>query len=197
MKQSLTIVLPIHNAEATLRGSVERVIEVAAELTNSFGVLIVDDGSTDDSYDIASEIANEYPQVHVLRQSQRRGLGPTLNRVRRSLKSDVVMVHDGVSSMNAEQLRILWNSRMDPGKPNDVSISDLLRPAQNQAAMSAAHQRLMSFHVMSTDASESVAGAPAPHRTARKPTGASGMGGIPTLPQPNFMNAMGDFAAGE
>ncbi len=202
LNQTLTVVLPIHNAEATLRGSVDRVLEVAGELTSAVEVLIVDDGSTDDSFDIACEIASRFPQVQTMRQSQRRGLGPTLRDVRRRVKSDIVMVHDGVSSINAEQLRALWDHRVDPVRPEDVSASDLLRPKQNQAAMAVAHRRLMSFQMYSNDrpatANERTDGpapAPLPRRVA--PNQGAPAGAIPPLPAPNFLGAMSDFARGE
>ena len=204
MDQSLTVVLPIHNVEATLRQSVEHVLEVASGLTPGFELLIVDDGSTDDSFDIAREIATEFPQVSVMRQTHRRGLGATLNNVRRRVKSDVVMVHDGVSTTNAEQLRALWNRRVDSGQPADVSAADLLRPAQNQAAMAAAHQRLMSYQILTADGEEQPAeeptpSAPQPHgRTpSQRDVNSESVGGIPTLPRPNIMGAMSDFALGE
>jgi len=204
LNQSLTVVLPIHNVEATLRQNVDHVLEVASGLTPGFELLIVDDGSTDDSFDIAREIASEYPQVQVMRQSHRRGLGATLKNVRRRVKSDIIMVHDGVSSTNAEQLRALWDRRIDSGQPSDVSTSDLLRPAQNQAAMAAAHQRLMSFQLLSPDAegnAEPDAATPIPSPKMLTPSpetiNSKDVGGIPTLPRPNFMGAMSDFALGE
>lgn len=195
MNESLTVVLPVYNAEATLRSSVERVLEVASELTPRFGVLVVDDGSIDDSFDIANELAAKYPQVRVLRQAQRRGLGPTLNRVRRGLRSEVVMVHDGVSEINAEQLRALWDQRTGHSRMRDASMSDLLRPAQNQAAMAAAHKRLMSFQLINVDRAAKPADEAAPPAPHTQP--ARGIGGIPTLPRPNFMGALSDFASGE
>lgn len=210
MNQSLTVVLPIHNAETTLRNSVDRVLEVAAELTPRFRVLIVDDASTDDSFDVAAELASRYPQVRVQRQQQRRGLGPTLQRVQKTVKSDVVMIHDGVSAMNADQLRLLWNRRVDsaratvPGQPGDVSMADLLRPSQNQAAMAAAHQRLSSFQMLPAGSSEATAGEadaptspPAPKMTQQRQPSGRGMGAVPPLPQTGVLGAMSDFALGE
>lgn len=207
MNQSLTVVLPIHNAEATLRASVDRVLEVSSDLTPDVQILIMDDGSTDDSYDIARELATRFPQVRVVRQPRQRGLGPTIRNARRRLSSDVVMVHDGVSEMNAEQLRALWDRRVDAGQPADVDVTDLLRPRQNQVAMAAAHRRLMSFQLItpgssldaeekgpaSTGSSTTESRSHAAHRSAD----ARNLGVIPSLPQPNFMGTISNFALGE
>ncbi|MEN1678086.1 MAG: glycosyltransferase family 2 protein [Planctomycetota bacterium] len=195
MNQSLTVVLPVHNAESTLRQSVERVLEVAGELTPDLRLLIIDDGSMDDSFDVAQEMAARYRQVRVIRQAQRRGLGPTINAVRRRVNADVVMVHDGVSKINAEQLRMLWGQR--PGG-DEVTMADLLLPRLNQAAMAEAHGRLMSFQLVDCggegvdEASTSAAPIPAPHKAPQE-----GVGGIPSLPRPNLAGAVGLFAKGE
>ena len=81
MDSSLTVVLPINNAERTLRRDVVDVLEAAAELTALFEVLIVDDGSTDDSYDVAVELAMAYRQVRVMRRSRRKGLTESLREI--------------------------------------------------------------------------------------------------------------------
>ena len=108
MSPSLTIVLPIHNGESRLRGCVSEILELASELTPKFNVLIVDDGSTDDTFAAAEELSARYPQISVRRNRQRRGLAPTLENVRRRIRSDVVIVHDGVSAIDPKQVRNQW-----------------------------------------------------------------------------------------
>ncbi|TWT73735.1 putative glycosyl transferase [Posidoniimonas polymericola] len=195
MDTSLTIVLPIHNAEAQLRRNVERVLEVAAELTPRFELLIVDDGSTDDSFEIANEIAAKFPQVSVVRSGSRQGLGGTLRDVKRRAAGRVVIVHDGVSTINANELRTLYM-----GADDDLSIEDLRRPAATHAAMVAAHSRLRGFQVIEVEPAQ--ANVPAPLRAPRGERAEAsksqpGVGQIPPLPKPNFLGAMGDFALGE
>ncbi len=140
MNKSLTVVLPIHNAEHSLRRSVADVLDASADLSGQIQVLIVDDGPTDDSFDIACELATRYPQVRVLRQAQQRGLGPTLQAVRRRVTTDVVMVHDGVTPIRSEQLLALWRQQVahHPAgtRANEAAtLADLRRPAQIHPAM--------------------------------------------------------------
>ena len=58
LNKSLTIVLPVHNAESRLRKNVSELLELASELTAKFGVLIIDDGSTDATFEVAEELAS-------------------------------------------------------------------------------------------------------------------------------------------
>ena len=48
-------------------------------------VLVVDDGSTDDSFETATELSIEYPQVRVLRRTGQGGLAEALRQIRAAL----------------------------------------------------------------------------------------------------------------
>ena len=113
LNKSLTIVLPVHNAETRLRKNVRELLELASELTAKFGVLIIDDGSTDATYEVAEELASHYPQVSVRRHRQCRGLGASIDYVQRRVRSDAVIVHDGVTPINSQQVRSLWRQWLD------------------------------------------------------------------------------------
>ncbi len=106
--KSLTVVLPVYNGETRLRKSVHEILELASELTSKFGVLIIDDGSSDDTYEVAEELAAHFPQVTVRRHRQRRGLGSAIDYAQRRLRSDAIIVHDGVTPIDAGEIRSLW-----------------------------------------------------------------------------------------
>jgi cellulose synthase/poly-beta-1,6-N-acetylglucosamine synthase-like glycosyltransferase len=199
---SLTVVLPVRNAELTLRRHVTEVLELASELTSRVTVLVVDDASQDDTYDTARELAARYPQLRVMRNSRQRGLGPTLKSLRTLVKSDVVVVHDGTSSINADEIRALWaqhQQRQSQGentslpRTSQVTIDDLRQAASGHAAMAMAHSRLLGFQLLSTDSSSS-----APQELARRTASREkSVGAIPHLPRPNFLSSLANFALGE
>ena len=74
---------------------VVRVNELASELTDRFSILIVDDGSTDDTYDTACDLALQFPQVSVVRLANQRGLGPAIESIRHRVTAEVVVVQCG------------------------------------------------------------------------------------------------------
>src|SRR3954469_18389580 len=108
LNKSLTVVLPVYNGETRLRKSVHEILELASELTPKFGVLIIDDGSSDSTYEVAEDLAANYPQISVRRHRNRRGLGPTIDYVQRRVRSDAVILHDGTTPINAVEMRSLW-----------------------------------------------------------------------------------------
>ncbi|TWT99933.1 putative glycosyl transferase [Botrimarina colliarenosi] len=216
MPSSLTVVLPIHNAERSLRRDVIDVLEAAAELTTDVEVLIVDDASTDDSFETATDLSREFRQVRVLRRSRRQSLQESLREVRASIRSEVVIVHDGSSRVNPDQLRLIWRQQQVLGAVRDaqggqhgVSFADLRRPSITQPAMEAAHRRLWGFQRVNT-AEPAPAAAAVPVAEAAmlddnqraddasrpRPT-KRGLGVIPNLPRANVLGSISDFARGE
>ncbi|QDU91236.1 Putative glycosyltransferase EpsE [Pirellulimonas nuda] len=199
MDTKLSIVLPVYNAERSLRQQVESVLEQAGELTPRFEVLIVDDGSTDDTFDIANELSAQYVQVAVVRQPQRHGLGAVIRRVRRRLAGRWVVLHDGVSPLEAGQIRRLWEERFGAEQvPADQNAAaELRRAVATHAAVAAAHSRLAGFQWMSGDeATDEAAGLTRADSSSPRERRRS-VGQIPTLPRPRLMSSLSDFAIGE
>jgi len=71
--RSVTVLLPVYNAQSTLWGRAVKALETASELGEQFELVIVDDGSTDYTSEVAFELARDYPQIHAVRHGQRLG----------------------------------------------------------------------------------------------------------------------------
>lgn len=212
MAESLTLVLPVHNAEATLSRQVDDLLAIASELTSQFELLVIDDGSVDDTYEIASELATRFPQIRVIRHGDHRGLGPTLRSLRGRVKSEVVIVQDGTSVLDAAQVRRLWAERFktqlrldtpeNPGQAENC-LEDLRSPSQIHSAMEAAHRRLLSRQESLPGGNTlSMAGSlkqPSltPKAAARARTKESDVGRIPQLPSASLFNSVSEFARSE
>jgi hypothetical protein len=126
LHSTATIVLPVHNMERTLRSEVLRILDLAVVLKRRVAIAIVDDGSHDGTYEIACELAREYPQVVVLRQPYQRGLGGALEQVRTRLRVDQVVAHDGVAAINVEELaEALSTSAPAPAVTPRVTANDV------------------------------------------------------------------------
>jgi hypothetical protein len=213
LNKSLTVVLPVYNGETRLRKSVDEILELASELTSKFGVLIIDDGSNDATYEVAEELAARYPQVSVRRHRHRRGLGPTIDYVQRRVRSDAVIVHDGTSPINAGEVRSVWRrwihqtSATPKERPATGTMRDELRELTNltslQTAMEKAHGRVLGFQMVTpVESAEPIVDLTAPaqyavRRDAVRTTDTHNIGLIPPMPRPKFMSALANFALGE
>lgn len=212
LNKSLTVVLPVYNGETRLRKSVHEILELASELTSKFGVLIIDDGSNDSTYEVAEELAARYPQVSVHRNRHRRGLGPTIDYVQRRVRSDAVIMHDGASPIDAGEMRSLWRNWLHQTSPAQNRLAagtiheamrDLAKLPAIHAAMEKAHGRVIGFQLISpTETTEpstdDLASALQTMRSDAAPAAdRRSLGQIPPLPRPKFLSALANFAMGE
>lgn len=112
LDQSLTLILPVHDAQISLATQVGNLLEVLPELTSDFEILIIDDGSTDRTEEVAYELQVEYPQVRVHRNPVRRGTASSVQLGLQMSTSDVVMVQDE-NQVRPSRLQRLWELRHD------------------------------------------------------------------------------------
>lgn len=143
MDQVLTVVLPVHNRERQLRSSVLDILDLVPVLSQPLEIVIVDDASTDDTYETACELARMYPQVAVLRQPLRQGIGATLELVRNRLSVDRVLVHDGISPIDAGQLQSMLQTAAVGGDNSTVSESS---GSRRFAAVRRLHDQMEEVH---------------------------------------------------
>lgn len=108
MERSLSLLLPVQNAHGTLRGGVLELIDVAAELTSQFEVLVIDDGSRDDTVEIAVELALEFPQVGVVRHPLPLGRAAALWTGYERTAGDIIFVRDAPGALNLHDLPKMW-----------------------------------------------------------------------------------------
>jgi glycosyltransferase involved in cell wall biosynthesis len=214
LNKSLTVVLPVYNAESRLRKNVSELLELASEFTAEFGVLIIDDGSTDSTFEVAAELAAHYPQVTAWRHRHRRGLGPTIEYVQRRVRTDAVLLHDGITPMDPQQMRHVlrrWVAQSVTGA-NDSPVAPVLRVetcdfanlSLMHAAMERAHNQVIGFQVITPLHEESVLSDNASFTSPTAPRTDEahfprrvGLGQVPRPPRPKFLSALAQFALGE
>ena len=110
----LTMFFPAYNDGGTIASLVIRAVQVAARLTPNFEVIVVNDGSTDATRDIADELARTYPQVRVVHHEQNRGYGGALRSGFAAATKELVAYTDGDAQYDPAELEVLWK-HLTPG----------------------------------------------------------------------------------
>ena len=87
----LSVVMPVYNEQGTLSEVISRVLAVPLEVE----LICVDDGSTDGSRDVLSELQAIHPQMRVLLQPDNIGKGAALRRGIQEATGDFVIIQDG------------------------------------------------------------------------------------------------------
>lgn len=147
MNTSLTVVLPVYNAEDRLADQVERLLDVLPEMSRRFEIVIVDDGSIDDTPDVAHELAMYFPQVNLVRHPVRLGLEEAIQTGLDASQGEVVFVGDEQYGIAVDDLQRLWQlhedqnlivaRRKQPPAPTNW-IGKLLARSQRQSEMAGA-----------------------------------------------------------
>jgi cellulose synthase/poly-beta-1,6-N-acetylglucosamine synthase-like glycosyltransferase len=94
LERSVTVLLPVQDAQSTLADTVVEVLEAASDMTHRFELLIIDDGSTDATGEVAAELSRYYPQVRAIRHCRRLGREAAVQTGLAHSRGEVVFVRD-------------------------------------------------------------------------------------------------------
>lgn len=110
LERSLSLLLPVRNAQATLSETVHRILEVASDLTDRLELVIIDDGSTDATSEVAAELERDYPQIRTVRHGKPRGEQESLRTGLRMSSGRVVLCSESNVGLNVDELSRVWKS---------------------------------------------------------------------------------------
>jgi glycosyltransferase involved in cell wall biosynthesis len=106
--RDLSVFFPAFDEEANIERTVERALDVLRGLPlEKFEVLVVDDGSTDDTAKIADALADHERDVRVVHHPQNRGYGAALRTGFESARCEWVFFTDGDGQFDMGELPLL------------------------------------------------------------------------------------------
>jgi glycosyltransferase involved in cell wall biosynthesis len=110
----LSVFFPAYNDSGTIASMVIRAVQAASELTPDFEVIVVNDGSSDATAEVADELARTYPNVRVVHHPRNRGYGGALQTGFRSATKELIFYTDGDAQYDPAELEVLW-AKMNAG----------------------------------------------------------------------------------
>jgi glycosyltransferase involved in cell wall biosynthesis len=125
----LSIFFPAYNDSGTIASLVISALRTARTLTPDHEVIVVNDGSADNTAEILDELARTYPQVRVVHHEKNRGYGGALRTGFASATRELVFYTDGDGQYDPAEMEVLWrrfDSSVDLVNGYKISRSDPL-----------------------------------------------------------------------
>ncbi len=106
---SVDIVVPVYNEGEIVRQTFEHICSIVDHLPYNFSFLYVNDGSTDDTLDVLTALAEKDPRVHFLDLSRNFGHQAALTAGMNTSTGDIVITMDGDGQHPPEVIPQLLN----------------------------------------------------------------------------------------
>ena len=113
--RDISVIFPAFNEEANIRCTIEAVRKVLPKVAARWEIIVVNDGSTDDTALVCDELRARYPELKVIHHQQNRGYGAALKSGIMSANYDLVFFSDsdGQFDFNELQQLICWAEDFD------------------------------------------------------------------------------------
>ena len=101
---SISVFFPCYNEQENVRRTVEKALDVLEKLNADFEVIIVDDGSSDNTGRIADEIAGSNNKVKVVHHGRNLGYGAALQSGFKAATKELVFYTDGDGQFDINEM---------------------------------------------------------------------------------------------
>lgn len=113
-RPGLSMFFPAYNDAGTIASLVITSVKVAATLTDDYEVIVVNDGSKDDTPKILDELARIYPDhVRIVHHAVNRGYGGALRSGFAAATKEFVFYTDGDGQYDPSEVTALWSEMRD------------------------------------------------------------------------------------
>ena len=112
----LSVVFPAYNDAGTIPSMVIGARLAARKLADSYEIVVVNDGSTDHTAEVLSELEAVFPELRVIHHPVNRGYGGALRTGFQAAKKDLIFYTDGDAQYDPREMSRLfeaWRSGSD------------------------------------------------------------------------------------
>lgn len=101
---ALSIFFPFWNEEKNIERVIKNAIPIAGKVAEEWEIILVDDGSSDKTLQIAKKIANTHTNIIVVSHAKNRGYGAALRSGFEKAKYDLIVFTDGDGQFDFSQV---------------------------------------------------------------------------------------------
>ena len=100
----LSVLVPVYNERYLVEESLRRVLALKHRLIDSIELIVVDDSSTDGTWEVLQHLAAEDERVVLLRHDYNRGKGAAIRTALSRATGDITLVHDADLEYNPKDI---------------------------------------------------------------------------------------------
>jgi glycosyltransferase involved in cell wall biosynthesis len=102
----ISVIIPMYNEEDNVLRTLVEVISVMKDY-DDYEILVVDDGSKDETYRLAEEFSSDNHYVHLMKQPVNMGMGRALRTGFEHARGEIIITIDADLSYNASHINLL------------------------------------------------------------------------------------------
>jgi len=127
MTFTLSLIIPCYNEAQTIEACIEKVLDISRGHDFSLELVVVDDASTDGSWQILEKISAQHSEIRIIKHEKNRGKGAALRTGFVHATGDFVGIQDADTEYNPRDYLIMLEPLID-GRADVVYGSRYLRP---------------------------------------------------------------------
>lgn len=140
---SLSVLVPVYNERHVVEASLRRVLALKHDLISRLEVIVVDDFSTDGSWEILQKLAEEDDRLMLLRHERNSGKGAAVRTAISRATGDISIVHDADLEYNPADIPALLEPFAKEGA--DAVFGSRYLSAQYRRALMHRHTKINKF----------------------------------------------------
>lgn len=106
---SLSLFFPCYNEEANIGTMIEQAVKVGEDYGVDYEVVVVDDGSRDNSSNVVNIWTKKNPRVRLVRHEVNKGYGAALRTGLESVRKELVFLADGDNQFHVAEIEKLFS----------------------------------------------------------------------------------------
>jgi dolichyl-phosphate beta-glucosyltransferase len=126
--ESISVVIPAYNESERIKKTLERICNYLNDVACEWEIIVVDDGSTDTTFQIVKECAEKEERIHIIKNERNMGKGYSVKRGVLQGKGKYILFSDADLSAPIEELEKLIKYL---SKGYDIAIGSRGLPASD------------------------------------------------------------------
>ena len=114
----LSVFFPAYNEEKNIKETVLKALAILKEIAEKWEIVVVDDGSTDDTAKIVKKLSSNNENIHLISHRKNKGYGGVIKTGIYSCKYDLICYTDSDGQFNFEEI----DKFLDKINENDLVI---------------------------------------------------------------------------